>query len=99
MKDKIQPRLSSISSNGNHAFLSNESTNAKSLYDSFKDNAPIMNELIPETVFLKTKNYLNMRNPACYVYPKVNNCKPGDNFLVSQKDELEKFISYKPYDF
>ncbi len=99
MKDKIQPRLSSISSNGNHAFLSNESTNAKSLYDSFKENAPIMNELIPETVFLKTKNYLNMRNPACYVYPKANNCKPGDNFLVSQKDELEKFISYKSYDF
>ena len=99
MKDKIQPKLSSISSKGNQAFLFNESTNAKSLYDPFKNHAPAMNELVPESVFLKTKGYLNMRNPACYVYPKANNCKPGDNFLVSQRDELEKFISYKPYDF
>ena len=42
---------------------------------------------------------LNVKNPACYVYPKENLCVPGDHFAVSQKEDAIKFLSYEPFDF
>lgn len=42
---------------------------------------------------------LNIRNPACYVFPEENACKPGDLFKISQRAQAESFLSYKPYDF
>lgn len=31
-------------------------------------------------------------NPACYVYPKENNCAPGDRFTAAQKVQLVNFL-------
>lgn len=48
----------------------------------------------------KTVNgHYSLRNPACYIYPDSNLCRPGDNFFESQKTELEDFASYKPYGY
>lgn len=42
---------------------------------------------------------LNIRNPSCLLYPKENNCKLWDNFLLEQKDNASLFVSYKPFYF
>ena len=39
---------------------------------------------------------LNIVNPACYVYPEENNCKPGDLFKTGQKSELKHLINRQP---
>lgn len=41
----------------------------------------------------------NMKNPACYVFPKENMCTPGDNFTAAERTNLEAFIAYKPIVF
>ncbi len=41
----------------------------------------------------------NFKNPACYTFPEANNCKAGDHFLASQKQQLDDFLHYKPYQF
>jgi hypothetical protein len=40
---------------------------------------------------------LNIKNPACYLYPAENNCQPGDHFTVDQAKEAGEFASYKPF--
>lgn len=50
-------------------------------------------------VFEQKDGYLNLKNPACYVYPDENQCRPGDHFKVSQKAEAELFVHYKPFHF
>lgn len=42
---------------------------------------------------------LNFINPACYLYPNENNCKDDFQFKNYEKDELIKFLNYKPYNF
>ena len=42
---------------------------------------------------------LNIRNPACYVFPKENGCQPGDQFRADQRKEAEAFVSYRPFAF
>ena len=42
---------------------------------------------------------LNIKNPACYLYPKQNNCSPGDHFTVAQYEAAQAFANYKPFPF
>jgi hypothetical protein len=42
---------------------------------------------------------LNLKNPACYVYPTANGCAPGDHFTVQQRPAAEAFITYRPFPF
>ena len=37
---------------------------------------------------------LNLKNPACYVYPAENNCQPGDHFKASQRDAMLALVRY-----
>ena len=41
----------------------------------------------------------NIKNPACYVYPKENDCSPGDHFREDQIEAMESFVSYRPFAF
>ncbi|OSM04429.1 hypothetical protein [Magnetofaba australis] len=45
------------------------------------------------------KNIFNFKNPACYVYPDENQCKPGDHFRLDQHAQLMKLLRYHPYEF
>ena len=36
-------------------------------------------------------------NPSCYVYPKENNCSPGDRFTESQKMQMVNFLERKQF--
>jgi len=55
--------------------------------------------LHPGPVSDETGGLLNLKNPACYLYPEQNNCKPGDHFTVNQREAAQAFAGYKPYPF
>ena len=42
---------------------------------------------------------LNVKNPACYLYPHENGCTPGDPFRVGEEDEAQRFISFHPFSY
>jgi hypothetical protein len=44
-------------------------------------------------------NEFNMKNPACYLYPEANQCKPGDNFRLDQAEALEDFTHYRAWQY
>jgi len=59
--------------------------------------------LHPGTVFAETGdaapggNRLNLKNPACDVFPQANACQPGDAFAASDRGNAADFTAYKPY--
>jgi len=42
---------------------------------------------------------LNLKNPACYVFPAENACSPGDQFSRSDLALALYFAAYRPFDF
>jgi len=42
---------------------------------------------------------LNVKNPACYLFPKENSCRPGEHFHIEQRDAAEHFLRYEPFPF
>jgi hypothetical protein len=42
---------------------------------------------------------LNLKNPACYVFPEANACVPGDHFRRDQREAAARFLRYRPYAF
>lgn len=55
--------------------------------------------LVAGDVLTERDGLLNIRNPACYVFPKENGCQPGDQFRADQRREAEAFVSYRPFAF
>ena len=42
---------------------------------------------------------LNLKNPACYVFPHENHCELGAHFSFEDKEHAISFAHYKPYTF
>jgi len=42
---------------------------------------------------------LNLKNPACYVFPAENACSPGDQFARADLGRALSFAEYRPFDF
>ena len=42
---------------------------------------------------------LNVKDPACYVFPAANACRPGDHFTVERRNQAAAFLHYRPYPF
>jgi hypothetical protein len=40
---------------------------------------------------------LNLKNPACYVFPGANGCRPGDEFLEGQAEQAAALAAYRPF--
>lgn len=55
--------------------------------------------LAPGDVLQVRDGYLNLKNPACYVFPRENGCQPGDRFSVDQLAQARNFIAYRPFEF
>ena len=55
--------------------------------------------LRPGPVMEAHDGVLNLKQPACYVYPEANHCVPGDHFVVSHSQEAEAFVQYQPFAF
>ena len=58
-----------------------------------------INNLRVGTVTTRIGNELNMKNPACYLYPAANQCEPGDNFTIDQTERMLAFTHYQPWSF
>jgi hypothetical protein len=43
--------------------------------------------------------FLNIKNPACFVFPEENKCSAGDHFSVAQRPDAERFTSYRSFEF
>ena len=43
--------------------------------------------------------WLNVKNPACYVYPLENACAPGAHFSTARRDDAGRFLAYRPFPF
>jgi hypothetical protein len=50
-------------------------------------------------VLAERDGYLNLKNPACYVFPKENGCQPGDRFRADQLEQAKRFVKYRPFEF
>jgi hypothetical protein len=42
---------------------------------------------------------LNLKNPACYVFPRENACAPGDHFRAAQAEDARALLEYRPLAF
>lgn len=42
---------------------------------------------------------LNLKDPACYVFPEANGCAPGDHFSTDRAADLAAFAARRPYPF
>ncbi len=55
--------------------------------------------LRPGRVIAAIGKVINVKNPACYVFPEENGCKPGDHFTIEQVEEAVSFLTYRPVAF
>jgi hypothetical protein len=56
-------------------------------------------DLHPGSVWETTDGHFNVKNPACHVFPRENGCSPGDHFLLAQREDVERFVTYRPFPF
>jgi len=56
-------------------------------------------KLLPGDIFQKVNNGLNFKNPACYVYPEVNNCPSNGQFSSQDKALLSSFAKRESVKF
>ena len=49
--------------------------------------------------FDKKDNNFSFFNPSCFIFPKENNCLPGDTFKISERGKLSKFTNYNKFVF
>lgn len=59
---------------------------------------PLAN-LTPSLVLLETNGLLNLKNPACYLFPRENRCLPGAMFEAKDRPAVEAFVAWKPFPF
>lgn len=55
--------------------------------------------LVPGQILEEKDGFLNLKNPACYLFPDENDCMPGDHFTVQQKKEAIALANYRPFGF
>ncbi|MDH5510393.1 MAG: hypothetical protein OEZ32_08560 [Nitrospinota bacterium] len=55
--------------------------------------------LSPGAIMKDTNGFLNLRNPACFLYPEENGCLLGGRFTIAERNEAELFRSYRPFAF
>ncbi|MGI9228945.1 MAG: hypothetical protein ACR2P9_03705 [Gammaproteobacteria bacterium] len=79
-----------------HAFIQGRS-NARcyeSLFGYRGERFPLAGLRPGEITASDAGGNLNMKNPACYVYPEENNCKPGDHFKLDQMEAMMALVNY-----
>ncbi len=54
---------------------------------------------ITDATRIANRTELNVKNPACYVFPGANRCAPGDTFTADQLNDALAFTSYRSFGF
>ena len=89
----------------NEGFISNTSKlfSYSPIFGYYMEKLPIENIIKKRSHYLSEiklqKEKYNMFNPVCFLFPKENNCFPGEKLNKNQKVNLEKLINYKPINF
>ena len=55
--------------------------------------------LRPGPVITAIGQVINVKNPACYLFPMENGCTPGNHFTVEQVEDAVTFLTYRPFPF
>ncbi len=55
--------------------------------------------LLPGDVLAVRNGLINIKNPACYVFPEENGCRPGDHCKASEMEKAGRFVTYRPFVF
>jgi hypothetical protein len=55
--------------------------------------------LRPGSIFDTTSEGFNMKDPACFVFPKENACTAGAHFGTDRRADLERFANYQRFNF
>lgn len=63
------------------------------------ENFPLMDSFTGDILEEDGWGGINLKNPACYVYPDENGCEPGEGFAVERADDALAFAAYKPFPF
>lgn len=55
--------------------------------------------LRPGSIYETTAEGFNMKDPACFVFPKENSCSVGDHFSADRRADLQRFANYQRFEF
>jgi hypothetical protein len=89
----------------NEGFISNTSKlfSYSPIFGYHMEKLPIENIIKIRSNYLSEIKIQNgkydMFNPACFIFPKENNCFPGEKLNTNQRDNFEKLINYQPVNF
>ena len=56
-------------------------------------------DLVPGSIFAQRGEHLNLKQPACYLYPEQNSCSPGDHFKANDRDRASLFATNQVFDW
>jgi len=62
------------------------------------ENFPVA-PLQPGRVITAIGQVINLKNPACYLFPAENGCRPGQHFTIDQVEDAVAFLTYRPFAF
>jgi hypothetical protein len=65
----------------------------------YRMQAFIQGRLAPGPILAMRTGLPNLKNPVCYVFPKENNCRPGDEFTSEQSSSAQLFANYRPFPY
>ncbi len=63
------------------------------------ENFPKKSLVAGKVMQVNADGFLNLKNPAGYVFPKENNIEPGDHFKAAEAEKAERFRKYKAFPF
>jgi hypothetical protein len=63
------------------------------------ENYPKKSLVAGKAMQVNADGFLNLKNPAGYVFPKENNIEPGDHFKVTEAEKAERFRKYREFPF
>src|SRR5262249_54247358 len=63
------------------------------------ENFPRKSLVAGKVMQVNADGFLNLKNPAGYVFPKENGIEPGDHFKAAEAEKAERFRKYQKFPF
>lgn len=108
IKPKIEALGAYLDQNGNALFTGNRNDTLTQNVSQLACYMPIFGYQLENFPFKSIRlgpvmqasnGFLNLKNPACFVFPAENQCAAGDHFPVSRQADAERFASYQSFGF
>jgi hypothetical protein len=98
------PPITGLSGETEHAFAAGFTTGLSQLscywpiFGYWREDL-LGGTLHPGDALAAEQGLLNVRNPACDVFPAANMCRPGAQFRAEDVDAARAFLAYRPFPF